>query len=130
MQDAISIQIQGLPELQKKFSALSAKAQRGDLRKALRAATRPVIKDARIRVPVASGLLKKQIKASVSVKRTFAQARIGFGSKAFYGMFIELGSRFIAARPFLRPAFDAKKTEVVETFNKKLTAELLKVAKA
>jgi HK97 gp10 family phage protein len=36
--------------------------------------------------------------------------------EAYYGMFVELGTAKMPAQPFLRPAFESKKVEAVETF--------------
>ena len=45
------------------------------------------------------------------VKGAFGKARSGY-----YGMFLERGTKDIKARPFMRPAWDAKKDEVIRRF--------------
>ena len=45
------------------------------------------------------------------VKGAFGKARSGY-----YGMFLERGTKNIKARPFMRPAWDAKKDEVIRRF--------------
>jgi HK97 gp10 family phage protein len=41
-------------------------------------------------------------------------------SAPWYGHFLEFGTRFISARPFLRPAFFSKQGEALEVFRRKL----------
>jgi HK97 gp10 family phage protein len=61
MADAISIDLLGDKELMRKLDKLSSKMGRSVLRKAIRAGTTPVLKDARSRVPVNTGNLKKSM---------------------------------------------------------------------
>ena len=53
-----------------------------------------------------------------------AQVGIRVRRDAFYGRFFEFGTPNMAAKPFLRPAFDAKKEEAVEILKAKLTANI------
>ena len=49
--------------------------------------------------------------------------------KAFWGMFVEFGTRFMSARPFMRPAFDAKKFEALNRLGEALGEGIEKAAK-
>ncbi len=112
----MTVQITGLPALQRDFANLSAKMQRGVLRDALRSAARPVVASAKSKVPVKTGLLKRNITHTVSVKRGTAEATIGFRKKAFYGGFVELGTSKMSAKPFLRPALDESQAQIEQAF--------------
>lgn len=117
MSTPFAVRIQGVDELRKAFSELSSDAQqRSALRAALRVAASVVVKEAKARVPAQTGDLQKSIAAKVTVNRKSAEAKIGFGKQEFYGMFVELGTSRTAARPFLRPALDAKQREAIEKF--------------
>jgi HK97 gp10 family phage protein len=109
------------------------------------------------------GALKRAIRAArirptqytaevvVSVKKLSADSRFRFKSKqisrkhqgkkfrradprdAYYWFFVEFGSAKMRARPFLRPAFEARKTQAVEAaiaeFRKLITAEMDKMGR-
>ena len=46
--------------------------------------------------------------------------------KAFYGRFVERGTSKMAAKPFIRPAYDAKRGEAIEAARKELREQLRK----
>lgn len=56
-----------------------------------------------------------------------AGARVTTAGVAFYGRFLELGTSKMPARPFLRPAIEAKRGEAVQVFSR---AFLLAVERA
>lgn len=65
--------------------------------------------------PVRTGKLRDSIKSNVSG---------GVGtvySDATYSGYVENGTRYMAAHPFLRPAFDAEKKNVAERFSKEMS---------
>ncbi len=66
--------------------------------------------------PRGPGFLKKNIRArKVKDRRNNgATYRVGPRGYAFYGLILEGGSRYITARPWMRPAFDAKANEAAE----------------
>ena len=124
--------IDGIKEARKAFKELSDKMQRGVLRSALRASARPVVKDAKARVPVRTGALKKAIGVAVTVKTTEATASVGIrrgkrGGPATYAHLPELGTKHSPAKPFLRPALDSKKNAVVNTLAGALKKQIDKV---
>lgn len=57
---------------------------------------------------------------------TGAEVGISWRGNAFYGRFVEFGTSKQAAKPFLRPAFDAKKEESLTIFKEKLAANIEK----
>lgn len=127
----------------------------GPVRKALFAATKVIRNQARINAPEDTGFLKTQIVASrgrrnkqgvaesyrigiKSGKRRLAftrrnvrsgragivVTREGYG---FYGRMVEFGTSKMAARPWMRPAFESKKSESVDAFTSALKKEVEKL---
>jgi HK97 gp10 family phage protein len=120
--------IAGLRELQQSLTQLPANIAKNVLRGAVNAGASVIRKDAQARAPVDTGMLKralyqKQIRElSSAVQQTFfVGVRQGRSAKktkkgvinAWYAKFIEFGTSKMAARPFMRPAFEAKKQESV-----------------
>jgi HK97 gp10 family phage protein len=60
------------------------------------------------------GFLKKniKIKAEKSKEKGKKVYSIGISGEAFYGVFLEYGTKRINARPFLRPAIDSQTEEI------------------
>lgn len=112
----MAILVQNLPALQRDFSQLTGRMQRGVLRDALRSAARPVVASAKSKVRVRTGALKRGISQRVSVKPGTAEAIIGFRRDEFYGRFVELGTSKMPAYPFLRPALDESQEKILEAF--------------
>ena len=50
-------------------------------------------------------------------------------SKAFYGRFVEFGTQKMAARPFLRPALEAKRREAAQAMKERLQQRVALEAK-
>ncbi len=116
--DGVVFQIEGIAEVRKQFRAMKDSAQPGIIRSGLRASVKPIVTDAKERAPVDTGRLRKAIKVSVdrSRDRKSMVAKIGFDKKAWYGVFVEMGTAKMAAQPFLRPAMASKKGEVAKAF--------------
>ncbi len=112
---------------------------------AARAGAQVIAKEARRRVPVRSGLLKRSIgvakakkkdtpkdavrfyvvpKTKVSINRKVSvngqKGKLKAKVRAYHGHFVEFGTRKMAARPFLLPAAKAKQAEVVKVFQEKI----------
>jgi HK97 gp10 family phage protein len=128
------------------------------LHPALAKAARPIIQQARQNAPVETGRLRRAIysfrdRASTRVKAIrliSVRSSRKFGDKsAFYWKFVEFGRaavtsnktmgtpkkgffgksvKAIPARPFLRPAFEAKKLEALDVFKNSLGPEIQKAA--
>lgn len=128
MADTMTVKIEGLDVLDRRLKELGNKGAGKVLKKALRAAAKPVKKEAQARVAVDEGELKKAIFTSVTVTNKWgATARVGYKKHAFWGLFIEKGTSKMPARPFLRPALDTKGKEAVDIFADKLRVEIDKV---
>lgn len=48
---------------------------------------------------------------------------------AFYGRFVEFGTSKMAAKPFLRPAYDAARAKAVKAVQERMAAEVKKATK-
>lgn len=71
---------------------------------ALRARAEEIRDRAKALAPVDTGRLRDSIDYELDTDERGPVARISWGSGAFYGQFIEFGTRRRPARPFLRPA--------------------------
>ena len=140
------IQIVGLKELEERLLKLERKAQNKVLRKALAAGGRVIVKAAKAKAAKRTGKLKKSITAAASVKRggatpvrisddtiiyvkskAGAYVNMGFSRGAFYGQFVELGTKFMPSKPFLRPAMGENQVAAVEKFREIMSAAITKV---
>jgi HK97 gp10 family phage protein len=94
-------------------------ARKKVVRAALRKGARPIVTAARAAAPRRTGRLRKSIGTVVATEEGKLVAHIGprSGIKSggvFYGHLVEFGRSGVGARPFLRPAFDAKAGEAVK----------------
>ena len=133
--------VDGLKELQAALKELPERIARNVLRGSVNAGATVIRKEAQARAPVSVGpkrqgqsppgtlkraLYQKQIRELSSlVKQTFIvsvrkgkqyrnQGKKGnLSQDAYYARFVEFGTAKMAARPFLRPAFEARKTDAV-----------------
>lgn len=130
----------GFKELAEALKALGPKVAKNGLRRATSAGAAIVRNEARKRAPVDTGELKRDI----MMKRErdarggdttgavyVVYVRAGKKSRAagkkrnvhrdsFYWKFLEFGTQKMAAKPFLRPAFEANKEAAVEAIGKSL----------
>ena len=122
--------------------------------KASRSAATAIAKEARLRVPVRSGLLKRSIgvakakksdtpkgktrfyvlpKTKVNITKKAivngASAKLKLKDSAFYGHFLEFGTKHMHSRPFLLPAAKAAEKKAVDAFKKKVHTEVEKELK-
>lgn len=127
------ISMKGAKELDLKLSSLPLKVSKKIAMTALRSGGKIIMERAKMLCPVVTGFLQKSIKVRVPrrKKRNEAVILVGIdsvpmggrmGGKAFYGAFVEFGWGTKAADPFMRPAFDGTRTEVVETISNDLAA--------
>ncbi len=110
------------------------------IRPAAQAGAQVLYDEVKIRAPMSSAPHKsgKQTYAPGNLKAAIYQAHSPESSqdgahvyhvswnkkKAFYGQFIEYGTAKMAARPFLRPAYEAKKQAALDTADKVLGEKL------
>lgn len=132
--DFIEVEVEGLKELEDNLSQLPE-----DLaKKVLRAAARKAMQSMRDRVAantprgsaplkkgrtvrLAEGILMSATLRSDGVKGASILVRVGLRVRpkeqsVFYGRFLEFGTAKMAARPFMRPAFDTEKENVLRAF--------------
>lgn len=114
------------------IDALSQIASESVLRQATVAAARVIFDEVKLRAPVGkgsegksgghpSGFLRDSILIAYDKEKSAEGLRasylITWSKDAFYGRFLEFGTSKMAARPFLRPAYEAKKQEAADKFS-------------
>jgi HK97 gp10 family phage protein len=118
---ALTIEIQGLRQLDQALRNMAWPAARRALRRGMRAGANEVRDEARARAPVRTRKLKRSIRTR---ERSEADGQLRFAvevpRKAFYGLFLEYGTVKMPARPFLRPAAEAKFEQAVGTVRRAL----------
>jgi len=111
-------------EIVMNLEKLEKKIQRKFVRKAMREGAKVLLNEARARVPVRTGNLKKSLGINTRTKKgnieMYVSPRKGGKYDGYYGLFVELGTKKMSARPFLRPAFEAKGEEAVKVFRNTL----------
>ena len=150
--------VSGLKELQAAMKELPVNIARNVLRGAVNAGATVIREEAKTRAPVYSGspvkgqappgtlkraLYQKQIreKSSALLQTFFVGVRQGRSAKktnkgsidAWYARFLEFGTSKMAAKPFMRPAFEAKKEAAVQAIKdylvKRIPEEIEKARK-
>jgi HK97 gp10 family phage protein len=150
-----TVDVKGLKELDQFLMNLPEQIQRKALTQATAAGARVIRDAAKGRIPVRSDppgpmrassskkstkyRLPGYLRAALGVwrikKGSTATVTYGVGARgyAFYGKFLEFGTRFITARPFLRPALDSSHLWAIEAvasvLKQKIEKEIAKQAK-
>jgi HK97 gp10 family phage protein len=110
----LKTQITGASEINKVLKQLPDRTQKRQLQAAARKGAN-VIRDAAVaRAPFGTeqaagkyGHLRDNIKVTAARGNNASSVRVVINTgKAFWGNFLEFGTRFISARPFMRPALD------------------------
>jgi HK97 gp10 family phage protein len=124
----VSAELKGGRELERALVRLGENLAGEALLEALEAGAEPVVAEAKALVPVRTGKLRDSI--APRVKRRGRDPIVAVGAKAPHAHLIEFGhiqtDRFgspighVAARPFLRPAVDAKADEVLKRVRERL----------
>jgi HK97 gp10 family phage protein len=98
------------------------------LRQAAVAGARVILDEMELRVPVATGKAKKSLLIAydkeVSVEGKVASYIVTWSKAAFYLRFVEYGTSRSAAKPFMRPSFEAKKTAAAEAVRQVIDEKL------
>jgi HK97 gp10 family phage protein len=140
MADTMKLEVLGLQELEQKLREFGPRLAKNGLRAAVAAGARVVANEAKRNAPVDTGTLKravylKQIReeSNASQQTFFVGVRHGKGEKkknrdGFYFPFVEFGTEKMAARPFVRPAFEATKEQAAEAIKAKLAERIAKLA--
>lgn len=129
-------EVKGLEDLIAKLNSLPEKLEKKVIRSAVRKGANIIRDKARSYVPVDSGELRKSITVSGA---KYKKGTIAFAIKprknkkrgitVFYGKFIEFGTSKMAAKPFMRPAYDEAEKEVLETVINDIKSKVDEVAK-
>jgi len=110
-----TVHLEGAEELNQALRSISDRAGGHLLKEAAEAGAEVIRAEAQAQAPKDTGLLSQSLTDEpkrLQVGR--AQIDIGPGKEAWYGQLLEKGTSKMPAKPFLRPAFDAKKDAAIE----------------
>lgn len=146
----VKVEIKGLQEIQAKLESLQHNVARRLLRNAMRTAANVWREEIIRRAPRRSGILARSITMQQTVNGELeGEIRVGYFKRAWYAIILEFGRRaskkgeklpgittsksrkskgasYSQARPFIRPAYESKKEEVLQKFveeGKKILAD-------
>ncbi len=130
--------VEGFKEIERVLKAMPGRTAEAELKKAVRAGAAVFVKEARARAPRGGvpsemsekfGPLHKKIRAR-QVKRTkhSVEFKVNEGT-AFYGFFLEFGTKHIRRRSWITPAFDASAPAAVEKVKVRLGKGVERVGK-
>ncbi len=116
-QPLITVQITNLEQIISAFNQAPT-LMRGALNKAINQSLLVIGRQATINAPVLTGNLRSSI---LDPSRGLQLASTGVfngsvGSGTNYGLFVEQGTKFMAAQPFLQPAVDSTNDQVQQLF--------------
>lgn len=124
MVNKVTVTIKGVAQMEQMLKNLGPRvaARIGD--RALRAAAKPIIKDAKRRVPKRTGELRRSI-CGVVQKRADQNGQrvvlIGFRPPTSRrAHLVEFGTSHSAAKPFMRPALDSQHAEALKVLQETL----------
>lgn len=141
----ISVEIQGLRELERKLIAMGPKVGLKAMRSALVSGAQVVKRDVLERVPVKTGRLRRSVlikrlaklnpfseKVIIGVRHGKKQQK--FDRDAYYWTWIEFGfknrsGKPVSPQPFIRPAFEAKKNQALSRIMDVLKKKIAQYAK-
>lgn len=95
-------------ELRKNFDALNRALGGNPARKALLAASLPVVNRAKELAPIRTGTLRRSIQAEEGP----GEREVTIGTNVEYAIYQEYGTSRMPAHPFLRPALESEAPEV------------------
>lgn len=123
----VTFKVEGGADLDKALSQLPARVSKRFAREALETAARPMQRAMASRAPRAPG--KPDIADHIAIStargsKTETNVAVGPERPYFYGRFLEYGTAFMSARPFMRPAFEAGVQRVIDTIKRSLWSQL------
>jgi HK97 gp10 family phage protein len=136
------VKIHGLAELDRALTQLPKNIARKELRASVMAGARVIEKEWEARAPVRAepgyiqrsfgptgrGFLRRSIRRA-TIKGGGASVTVAVGiGRAFWGALLEFGTRFMPARPWARPGWDAKKGEAAQKIGEELGKRIEKNA--
>lgn len=131
MADKLKFEVKGFKELNDKLLSLSDDLNRKVLQKAVSSVLREFARELKTIAPTHEagnisqyskqyGSLKKNIRAGkAKAKKTGKGAFVGTGN-AFWGFFLEHGTRKMAAKPWFKPLWDSKINKMLEAVKEKI----------
>jgi len=130
----MKFRISGLREIEQALRRIARATPEAVQREALHDAGEIVAERARSLVPVRSGNLRDSIAVadegqSGVLSQGGVEVFVGPQADGFYGHFVEFGTVNMAAEPFMRPAFDATRDEVMDRLGGDLWRPIEKAAK-
>lgn len=127
---AEAVRFKGLELLTKTLRTLPKKVEKKVIMKALRKGGRVIIKDARARVPVRTGKLRKSLfQKAAPARRGKLLLQVATKKEAWYAHLVEFGTSTTRAQPFLRPAMDSKTNEAIAEIGKQIFQGILEEIK-
>lgn len=133
--------LKGATELRMRLRAMSNDVQREHLEEAALFGAQPVVETAKALAPILEqphkdripGALKASIMAKLRPRRDPTYALIAIGPvkqgstlDAFYARWVEFGTRYIAAQPFLRPAMLLRGIEAAARVRERLWQSIMR----
>lgn len=106
-----SIKITGIDKLQMK---LKKNVQMSDVKKVVRKNGSELQKKAQKNAPVDTGTLQRSITLEIRDSGKTAEVE----PTVDYGAYVELGTRFMTAQPYLKPAFNEQKEKFKQDMRK------------
>jgi HK97 gp10 family phage protein len=136
MADDVTVQMSGLEDLEKVLEELAPKAALEAVRRAAREAGEIWEHAIEATAPVLTGALKDNIEITSRAKGNTLSVHVGpskaiekpvkawGGQPADYPAYIEFGTKHQPATPFVGPAFESTKQDVLDKFVQELGTEL------
>lgn len=127
----IYAKVEGIDEILKELRQIEGEARQCVV-DVLREETKPVVEDARSRAPKDTGAMARGIKRSISKKTLEARVSAGGmvgGVDTYYAQFIEFGTKYMPARPFLFPACRAHEERIGDALSRAMF-DLIRKGKA
>lgn len=74
--------------------------------------------------PYRTGQLRTALELSVKNKTKSISVAIGTTSEGYYWRFLEYGTRFMSAQPWIRNIFDAQEEQIISEIEKSIRADI------
>jgi HK97 gp10 family phage protein len=118
----VTVEVKGFKELLSKFDKLPLEKQ-NKVETAMRIGALKIESDAEARVPVKTGALKIHIQSKVERKKDSISATIGPNAAnptgdIGYSTYVEFGTSKMKAQPYLLPALEENKEQLIRNIKK------------
>lgn len=115
----------GFLSLGKELEAMAKKITSPVVRKrALEAGAKPIADEAQRLIIAKTKKRSGRLSEGVAYEADDKKAKIGWTKEAFYGIYHEVGTSKMAARPHMRPAYQSKKDEAAKAMIKVYQEEI------